>query len=921
MAQKENIYRVGFGRIRLGYDQDVTASEGLTPEQVNNMIAAQIPNITFNDGGGNVPFATLNGQTYYFPPTPKTYDSVYPIKRTPGQLTDTFSLMYDADTLGVRDNKLYAKAKPVTYELPLKEENNVVKVVVGNSMTKASGSLNVKVSENDKLLSVDGNGLKTTISIDGPNDVNNYRVYTIKGKANVTIGTISFPIYDFTDTKINTLSFDTSTKKLTITDTTGSTFETTVPYKDYVQGDGININGSTVSVKYDGTTIVKDATTGNLKSVFSVLNDAPIIVSNGNTVGLNYNSNQFEVSEGALNIKDGVIPDLSNLESSVTTIQGNITTMNAALANKANVADLSSKLDIAQPNVTAGYYPVVRMVNGEKRITFEEFPILDEDIEKLQKLDSVLVYKGTKSSISELPAIAESEVGDVWFVNIGTQNDPKYAEYASNGTVWEKLGDHEPIIYTAGTGININSNNEISCTVQPDYTGSNGIIVDNVNREIKLDDSVFEEPTDNPVSNYYTYNGIQVTVPQGRGYIYLRNNYNMPQGANPSVYKAGVYVEDETIDVDSENLKIRAYTLHFKDRPYIIDESQYLPSLWEWNNATGFYMRPEYNYSNTTGLRPYGIRIILNHHGSITNHNDGYLSNVMKLGDFAYDNYGNLYRVSNIADNSQNFSLTFNLLKQASPTRGEFYYADPDYPSAKKWDATNFSTLNWTKGSSSSYNYNAYSLESDGNGGYNHIYTLYSNAENNVNYPLPNDENYNLDGFISSNGTTFNLYDVLSNYYVEYTFRGAYRNPVDNNVFYVYGTTDDNIALCCYMREMIENGVAHMRPAFAGFLTFGTPYSLERPIERRQEDTNVTAFSWTEARPEIMFISASEIQNDLNNIDTTNFQTNDIVCITNPGSTLTFGTGNNAVTLYNIPFEPQFRWTGTEFKPMFYFIN
>jgi hypothetical protein len=237
--------------------------------------------------------------------------------------------------------------------------------------------------------------LKTTISIDGPNDVNNYRVYTIKGKANVTIGTISFPIYDFTDTKINTLSFDTSTKKLTITDTTGSTFETTVPYKDYVQGDGININGSTVSVKYDGTTIVKDAATGNLKSVFSIANDAPIIVSNGNTVGLNYNSSQFEVSEGALSIKDGVIPDLSNLESTVTTIQGNITTMNTALANKANIADLSDKLDVAQPNVTVGYYPVVRVVNGEKRIVFEEFPILDEDIEKLQKLDT-LVLSGWK---------------------------------------------------------------------------------------------------------------------------------------------------------------------------------------------------------------------------------------------------------------------------------------------------------------------------------------------------------------------------------------------------------------------------------------------------------------------------------------------------------------------------------------------
>ena len=465
MAQKENIYRVGFGRIRLGFDQNVTTSEGLTPEQVNNMIAAQVPNITFNNGGGTVPFATLNGQTYYFPPTPKTYDSVYPIKRTPGQSTDTFSLMYDTDTLGVQDNKLYAKAKPVTYELPLKKENGVVKVIIGNSMTKTSGSLNVKVSENDNLLSVDGSGLKTTISIDGPNDVEGYRVYTIKGKANVTIGTISFPIQEFADTKIDTLSFDTSTKKLTIVDTAGSTFETTVPYKDYVQGDCININGSTISVKYDGTTIVKDST-GNLKSVFSIANNAPIVVSNGNTVGLNYNSNQFEVSEGALNIKDGIIPDLSNLESSITTIQGDITTINTTLGNKANAADLSGKLDIAQPNVTADYYLVVKEVNGEKKITFQPFPLDSEEIDNFKNMENVLVYKGVKSSISELPAIAESEVGDVWFVNIGTQNDPKYAEYVSNGTVWEKLGDHEPIVYTGGTNITINGTT-ISCDIDP----------------------------------------------------------------------------------------------------------------------------------------------------------------------------------------------------------------------------------------------------------------------------------------------------------------------------------------------------------------------------------------------------------------------------------------------------------------------
>lgn len=466
MAQKENIYRVGFGRIRLGFDQNVTTSDGLTPEQVNNLIDAKVPDLTLNNGGGTVPFATLNGQTYYFPPTPKTYDSVLPIKRTPGTSTDTFSLMYDTETLGVQDGKLYTKAKPVTYELPLKEENGVAKIVIGNSMTKASGSLNVKVSENDNLLSVDGNGLKTTISVDGPNDVDGYRVYTLQGKANVSLGTISFPIQEFADTKIDTLSFDASTKKITIVDTAGSTFETTVPYKEYVQGDGININGSAISVKYDGTTIVKDATTGNLKSVTNISGTAPIVVSENNVIGFNYNENQFAVTEGVFGIKDGVIPDTSALTTKVTNIEGDITQINTTLGTKADKTDLSGKLDIAQPDVTAGNYLVVKEVNGTKKVTFAPFPFDSEEIDAIKNLENVLIYKGVKSAISELPEANESETGDVWFVNIGTTAEPKYAEYVFNGEVWEKLGDHEQVVYTGGTNITINGT-EISCDIDP----------------------------------------------------------------------------------------------------------------------------------------------------------------------------------------------------------------------------------------------------------------------------------------------------------------------------------------------------------------------------------------------------------------------------------------------------------------------
>lgn len=72
--------------------------------------------------------------------------------------------------------------------------------------------------------------------------------------------------------------------------------------------------------------------------------------------------------------------------------------------------------------------------------------------------------------------------------------------------------------------------------------------------------------------------------------------------------------------------------------------------------------------------------------------------------------------------------------------------------------------------------------------------------------------------------------------------------------------------------------------------------------------------------PCIRFISAASIQNDMRNIDTSAYHADDLIVIKDPSATLIFLNGSEVVTLYDIPFEPTFRWSGTGFKPMFNFL-
>lgn len=458
-----------------------------------------------------------------------------------------------------------------------------------------------------------------------------------------------------------------------------------------------------------------------------------------------------------------------------------------------------------------------------------------------------------------------------------------------------------------------------------EYEGEGGVVVNNTTHKISLEDGIITQPADpNHDNNYYIYNGVKVTVPQGRGYILLRNNYNLPEGADPSFYEAGLYIEDENIDAPTGCESITVARFQSSDFPYIIDEPEYLPhdgSNDIDSNGGKIYnfsfLSSRHDYSSPTyGLMSYYMNVIINKFGSRDNTAANPTESLFKIGDFCFDNFGNLYKILSVTKTSNTYlgnnilRIKFKLHRAALQSRSNYYNSYSSYPSTKRWSAQAFDEITWEENRDNGdwYDWNNHWDPNTGTSVSEEQF--YSDATDDETYPKPDDESWSKD---RCNGAY-----SLNTFGMTYSFRGAYKNPQTNKVFYLYGTPNDVVAICCYLREM-DNG--NIRPAFAGFITFGTPFSLEQPLDRHDEDTEVQAYNWTEPRPQIKFVDATSISGALANIDTTTYQADDIVVIKNPGATLTFPKGNSTVTLHDIPFEPQFRWNGTEFKPMFYFIN
>lgn len=794
MAQKENTYRVGFGRIRLGFDQAVTASEGLTPEEVRNIIDAEVDKIYINENENqsnqsNLKTITKNNHTYVLPEV-VTYNSTNPIKKTATSTNvETFSLEHD-DTLQVVNGKLSVVNNSLTADptSAVSITNNKLDVKTGNTITKSNdGKLNVKVKAGDKLLTQSSDGVYSVLSIAGPvdtteNDIST-RQYTFKGVGNAEIGTISIPLPSNNDNnhKISSMTFDTTTKKLVIvesnpngTDTTENRAEVVIGYPIYTAGTAISITNNAIAVKYDNSTIKTNAN-GQLYCDVPVNNAEPIIIGDNNTLGLNYNTEQFELtgstSPKALSIKSTVVTSITDpISAKVTEHTNSIATINTTLGTKTDKTyvdgELDKKLSKTTETSNGGKYLTVD-ANGN--IVFTTFPLDNEEIEAFKNLDGVLTYKGIVQGVSSLPSADNSETGDFYYVNTGTQAEPHYAEYvfSEDTGAWEKFGDKEPVVYTAGNNISINGS-EIACTIDTnDFAPANTTYT-----KTEVDNSFL---TKTEAANTYLTSAPEYT--SGDNYINVNNT-------------------NHTISVNLGSAISNELTNYYtKSQTYSQVEVDSLISGITDNNTT---------YTAGTGI-------------SIDANNE--ISCTVVNTDTTYTGDGTTVTIDS------NNVISANI---------------PTVP-----DMTNYYTKSQV--------YNKTDID-----------TKFANLQD-------SDTTYTAGANVQISNQ-----NVISATDTKYTGDGT-TITIDNN-----------------------NVISANIPDTSNYATSQSISLFKR----------------------IRVYAASGISNSLSNIDTTDFVANDFVVITNVGNTLSYYANNSTKTIYGpLDFDLMFRWTGTEFRPMFYSVH
>ena len=577
-------------------------------------------------------------------------------------------------------------------------------------------------------------------------------------------------------------------------------------------------------------------------------------------------------------------------------IESNTKTWHSAtIAGKIKNGKLTIKVNgqnaLTYNGAPVAYYSANQQEDYELNLTIPDFLVNDATSGNnvLWSSSKVISYVGSHSSfrtevVQNLPNEGEANVLYLVVKTANGQYDT-HDEYIWINNTWENIGkqvvDMSSFNYRAGSDKviidNVNRTIDIDPTKLPQpvqYSGENGIIVDNNTHIIKLENGVIPQEPETP-SNYYQYNNLNIVVPQGRGIIRLAHDYILPSGANPAFYDRGIYIEDPSVPAPPATARRLEYmTVMVQHTRRVPVECPLFNSVSSHGNSV--YPHEEYYH-------PQQFNIPINAAGRITqdnNINGGYpvYDEVFRNGDFCYDNLGNLYTLDNIrarfSSSTDGSDVAFYIVPkfQAYDNENHEYFTTNQFQS---WDYYSSGSVN------GDYDYVVSGSEINGQ----HLARIPNN---------------------------------MQNYYKSYQFISAYKSPTTDKVFYLYGTPDESIALACYLREM-DNG--NIRPAFAGFLLFGTPWSIESPIERNNTELEIAASTWIEPRPQIMFIEASSINNAVANIGTSSLQADDIIVVKNPGATLTFPNGNNTITLYDIPFEPMFRWTGTEFKPMFYIIK
>ena len=174
--------------------------------------------------------------------------------------------------------------------------------------------------------------------------------------------------------------------------------------------------------------------------------NAWVSVGEGNLKGVKVNNVLLSIdSEGNVNVTaaTGV---KGNAESSYRTGQVNITKANIGLGNVDNTSDANKPVSTAQQTAIdaklslSGGTMAGAIAMGSNKITGLGAPTANADAatkqyvdNKVSGLGTVLNFKGTKSTVSDLPSTGNT-TGDVWIVTADS------SEYVWTGSAWEKFG-------------------------------------------------------------------------------------------------------------------------------------------------------------------------------------------------------------------------------------------------------------------------------------------------------------------------------------------------------------------------------------------------------------------------------------------------------------------------------------------------
>jgi hypothetical protein len=412
-----------------------------------------------------------------------------------------------------------------------------------------------------------------------------------------------------------------------------------------------------------------------------------------------------------------------------------------------------------------------------------------------------------------------------------------------------------PELQNLTAGENIDITDSVISAVDTKYTAGEGIEIDEDNKiSLVQEEKITEKPAedDQEVNIFYNYNGVKVVVPRGNGYFNLLNNYIVPDVDGNQLFPKGLYVQDDTrsiSDVDAYIYELWAginkssYILEFnEDLVAEVMESGYTTAsnaeiaiknalnAYYPNNCFSNSIDAKINYdtlfselsnvdNNPLLLRlPLSNRVFDTYFDYVYYHSE-VPSNlqIIRKGDYFYDLLGNLYYVSSAWFNNygydsliahfsgilskrttDSFSIT---LKEISPITTTNTVANiiNGYVGEEIVKVKFPTTVSATAILTSSYNY-------------------------------------------SDNPTSRKPYRVTC------AFKGFYKNSNDQYC-YVYGPSESetvNIAMTKRVTQLGNQSSSKLPTlAFCGFLTFGTPYSIELPIQYTTNDTEIQGFSWT----------------------------------------------------------------------------